>query len=80
MCVKSMVAIFFFQLNYARYYLPKIFPNLKERVVFIDDDCIVQGNASFGICMPCLILLLFIYCFLMIVGVNFYAAETRVKI
>jgi lipopolysaccharide biosynthesis glycosyltransferase len=31
-------------LNYARYYLPKLFPNLKEKVVFIDDDCIVQGD------------------------------------
>lgn len=32
------------QLNYARYYLPRLFPDLKEKVVFIDDDCIVQGT------------------------------------
>ncbi|KAK3802670.1 hypothetical protein RRG08_001933 [Elysia crispata] len=31
-------------LNYARYYLPKLFPALKEKIVFIDDDCIVQGD------------------------------------
>lgn len=31
-------------LNYARYYLPKLFPTLKGKVVFIDDDCIVQGD------------------------------------
>ncbi|GFO13210.1 glycosyltransferase 8 domain-containing protein 1-like [Plakobranchus ocellatus] len=31
-------------LNYARYYLPRLFPDLKERIVFIDDDCIVQGD------------------------------------
>nr|KAG5710080.1 hypothetical protein BaRGS_030156 [Batillaria attramentaria] len=30
-------------MNYARYYLPRLFPNIKGRVVFIDDDCIVQG-------------------------------------
>lgn len=30
-------------LNYARYYLPKLFPDLK-RIVFIDDDAIVQGD------------------------------------
>ncbi|BFZ07580.1 hypothetical protein BsWGS_10619 [Bradybaena similaris] len=33
-------------LNYARYYLPKLFPNLKDRVVFIDDDCIVLGDIA----------------------------------
>ncbi|XP_059163725.1 glycosyltransferase 8 domain-containing protein 1-like [Physella acuta] len=31
-------------LNYARYYLPKLFPLLKEKIIFIDDDCIVQGD------------------------------------
>jgi len=31
-------------LNYARYYLPKLFPDLKQRIVFVDDDCIVQGD------------------------------------
>lgn len=30
-------------LNYARYYLPQLFPDLR-RIVFIDDDCIVQGD------------------------------------
>ncbi|CAG5132519.1 unnamed protein product [Candidula unifasciata] len=33
-------------LNYARYYLPRLFPKLKERVVFIDDDCIVLGDIA----------------------------------
>ncbi|CAG2244308.1 Glycosyltransferase 8 domain-containing protein 2,Glycosyltransferase 8 domain-containing protein 1 [Mytilus edulis] len=31
-------------LNYARYYLPKLFPDIKGRVLFIDDDSIVQGD------------------------------------
>ncbi|KAL5014319.1 hypothetical protein ScPMuIL_008589 [Solemya velum] len=31
-------------LNYARYYIPRLFPNLTGRVVFVDDDCIVQGD------------------------------------
>ncbi|XP_029643563.1 glycosyltransferase 8 domain-containing protein 1 [Octopus sinensis] len=31
-------------LNYARFYLPKLFPNLKKRVIYIDSDCIVQGD------------------------------------
>ncbi|XP_005097020.1 glycosyltransferase 8 domain-containing protein 1 [Aplysia californica] len=31
-------------LNYARYYLPRLFPKLKERIIFLDDDCIVQGD------------------------------------
>ena len=34
------------QLNYARYYLPKLFPDLK-RIVFIDDDAIVQGKPPY---------------------------------
>lgn len=33
-------------LNYARYYLPRLFPDLKGRILFIDDDCIVQGDIS----------------------------------
>ncbi|XP_041377971.1 glycosyltransferase 8 domain-containing protein 2-like [Gigantopelta aegis] len=33
-------------LNYARYYLPKLFPKLSEKIIFIDDDCIVQGDIS----------------------------------
>ncbi|KAK7093286.1 glycosyltransferase 8 domain-containing protein 1-like [Littorina saxatilis] len=33
-------------LNYARYYLPKLFPNIEGRVVYIDDDCIVQGDVK----------------------------------
>ena len=32
------------QLNYARYYMPRLFPHIDGRVVYIDDDCIVQGN------------------------------------
>ena len=32
------------QLNYARYYLPRLFPNIEGRVIYIDDDCIVQGE------------------------------------
>lgn len=31
-------------LNYARYFLPQLFPDLSGRIVFIDDDCIVQGD------------------------------------
>lgn len=31
-------------LNYARYYLPRLFPHIEGRVVYIDDDCIVQGD------------------------------------
>nr|AYH91788.1 glycosyltransferase 8 domain-containing protein 1-like protein [Pomacea canaliculata] len=30
--------------NYARYYLPELFPNILGRIVYIDDDCIVQGD------------------------------------
>ncbi|CAC5376859.1 Glycosyltransferase 8 domain-containing protein 1 [Mytilus coruscus] len=33
-------------LNYARYYLPKLFPDIKGRVLFIDDDSIVQVSFS----------------------------------
>ncbi|KAK7501817.1 hypothetical protein BaRGS_00006903 [Batillaria attramentaria] len=33
-------------MNYARYYLPRLFPNIKGRVVFIDDDCIVQDDIA----------------------------------
>ncbi|KAK6175615.1 hypothetical protein SNE40_014036 [Patella caerulea] len=33
-------------LNYARYYLPKLFPTLNGKIIFIDDDCIVQGDIS----------------------------------
>lgn len=32
------------QLNYARYFLPELFPNLHGRFVFLDDDVIVQGT------------------------------------
>ncbi|XP_064611122.1 glycosyltransferase 8 domain-containing protein 1-like [Liolophura sinensis] len=31
-------------LNYARFYLPRLLPNVKGRIVYIDDDCIVQGD------------------------------------
>ncbi|KAL4221725.1 hypothetical protein ACF0H5_019980 [Mactra antiquata] len=31
-------------LNYARYYLPQLFPDLHGRIIFIDDDAIVQGD------------------------------------
>eukprot|EP00127_Corallochytrium_limacisporum_P004633 Clim_evm8s171 gene=Clim_evmTU8s171 len=32
-------------LNYARFYIPKLFRTLRSgRVIFIDDDCIVQGD------------------------------------
>ncbi|XP_060579357.1 glycosyltransferase 8 domain-containing protein 1-like [Ruditapes philippinarum] len=31
-------------LNYARYYIPQLFPDLSGRIIFIDDDCIVQGD------------------------------------
>ncbi|CAC5376861.1 Glycosyltransferase 8 domain-containing protein 1 [Mytilus coruscus] len=37
-------------LNYARYYLPKLFPDIKGRVLFIDDDSIVQEVISWA-CM-----------------------------
>lgn len=33
-------------INYARYYLPRLLPNVHGRVVFIDDDCIVQDDIS----------------------------------
>ncbi|XP_046375843.2 glycosyltransferase 8 domain-containing protein 1-like isoform X1 [Haliotis rufescens] len=33
-------------MNYARYYLPQLFPKLRSRIIFIDDDCIVQGDIS----------------------------------
>lgn len=33
-------------LNYARYFLPELFPNLKGKIVFIDDDCVVQGDIA----------------------------------
>lgn len=31
-------------LNYARYYMPRLFPDLHGRIIFIDDDAIVQGD------------------------------------
>lgn len=31
-------------LNYARYYIPQLFPDLTGRILYIDDDCIVQGD------------------------------------
>ncbi|XP_063965135.1 glycosyltransferase 8 domain-containing protein 1-like [Lytechinus pictus] len=31
-------------LNYARLYFPKIFPDLKGRVIFVDSDTITQGD------------------------------------
>ncbi|KAK3594972.1 hypothetical protein CHS0354_019892 [Potamilus streckersoni] len=31
-------------LNYARYYLPRLFPDLNGKVIFIDDDSIVQAD------------------------------------
>ncbi|KAK3109025.1 hypothetical protein FSP39_021414 [Pinctada imbricata] len=31
-------------LNYARYYLPQLMPTLKGRIIYVDDDCIVQGD------------------------------------
>ncbi|KAL8571961.1 hypothetical protein ACOMHN_026173 [Nucella lapillus] len=31
-------------INYARYYLPRLLPHVKGRVVYLDDDCIVQGD------------------------------------
>ncbi|KAK6997795.1 Glycosyltransferase 8 domain-containing protein 1 [Biomphalaria glabrata] len=34
-------------LNYARYYLPRLFPDINDRIVYIDDDCIVQGDIKF---------------------------------
>lgn len=33
-------------LNYARLYFPRIFPDLKGRIIFIDSDTIVQGDIS----------------------------------
>ena len=41
------VYLLFLQLNYARYYLPKLFPDLKGRIIFIDDDSIVQGIITY---------------------------------
>ncbi|WAR14504.1 GL8D1-like protein [Mya arenaria] len=32
------------KMNYARYYFPQLFPDLHGRIVFIDDDSIVQGD------------------------------------
>lgn len=31
-------------LNYARYYIPQLFPEIKDRIIFIDDDSIVQDD------------------------------------
>ncbi|XP_076452128.1 glycosyltransferase 8 domain-containing protein 1-like isoform X2 [Babylonia areolata] len=33
-------------LNYARFYLPDLFPGIDGRMVYIDDDCIVQGDIA----------------------------------
>ncbi|GAB1606060.1 glycosyltransferase 8 domain-containing protein 1-like [Argonauta hians] len=33
-------------MNYARYYLPKLFPDLKTRVIYLDSDIIVQGDIA----------------------------------
>ena len=33
-------------MNYARYFIPQLFPDLSGRIVFIDDDCIVQGKKA----------------------------------
>lgn len=38
-----MCGHFFSQLNYARFYLPRLLPSVKGRIVYVDDDCIVQG-------------------------------------
>ena len=44
--LKRYILYLMLQLNYARYYLPKLFPDLK-RIVFIDDDAIVQGKPPY---------------------------------
>lgn len=31
-------------INYARYYLPRLLPHVSGRIVYLDDDCIVQGD------------------------------------
>lgn len=31
-------------MNYARYYLPRLLPDVKGRILYIDDDSIVQGD------------------------------------
>ncbi|XP_076365484.1 glycosyltransferase 8 domain-containing protein 1-like [Tachypleus tridentatus] len=33
-------------LNYAKLFIPKIFPQIKGRVVYLDDDSIVQGDIA----------------------------------
>ena len=42
--VLTYTSFLYFQLNYARYYLPQLLPEVKGRVIYIDDDCIVQGR------------------------------------
>ncbi len=32
------------QINYARTYLPELLPDIHGKIVYIDSDCIVQGE------------------------------------
>ncbi len=42
--VLTRFSIFSWQLNYARYYIPDIFPEIKDVFVFLDDDVVVTGE------------------------------------
>ncbi len=39
----NYVYILFFQLNFARFFLPVFLPDV-EKVIYLDDDVIVQGE------------------------------------
>lgn len=34
------------QLNYARYFIPQLFPELHGRLIYLDDDVIVRGDVK----------------------------------
>lgn len=43
--LKLVLTFFFFQLSFARFYLPAYIPE-AEKAIYLDDDVIVQGEKS----------------------------------